>query len=276
MEENNLVEKLKELQRALRNKPETLEKENQTNFGEQRELKGFNILPKKIVRKIFLFTDFFVDGGRLYATCRLFNMVIRSRTYQILLHNQFLSKNTNFLSLPPPIAEEEIGKLRPESEIKTKEDAICQLGLAERIKTLLVDKLKRQDNKNIELEKEIKRIQEEIKSQKNLYSKGIEKMHDLEAKTESEKKILVEAQKSLASLENRCRSDVDNLKRQISECEKDKLKLLSDKKVLRTEVLELRKSNISIQQEIVVYQEVLNKIKAYFEAMEEANLLKLS
>lgn len=275
MEKNPLIDKLKELQKLLSTKPETHEKDSQTNFSEQRRLQGFNILPKKIIRKIFLFTDFLSDGSAIYSTCRLFNSVMRSRTYQILLHNQYLSKNSNVLSLPAPIAEDEIGKLKPESEIKTKEDAVGQLRLAESIKSLLVDKLKRQDNKNVDLEKEIKRIQEEIKSQKNLYSKGIEKMNDLDAKTETEKKILAEAQKNLQNLENRCRSDIENLKTQIKECEKDREKLLLEKKSLRTEVLELRKSNITIQEEIIVYQEALNKIKAYFEAMEEANLLKL-
>lgn len=275
MEKNPLIEKLKELQKALSNKPEMQEKETQTNFSEQRSLRGFNILPKKIIRKIFLFTDFLSESSSIYSTCRLFNSVIRSRTYQILLHNQYLAKNSNVLSLPTPIAEEEIGKLKPESEIKTKEDAVSQLRLAESIKSLLVDKLKRQDNKNVDLEKEIKRIQEEIKSQKNLYTKGIEKMNDLDAKSESEKKILAEGQKNLQTLENRCRSDIENLKTQIKECEKDREKLLIEKKSLRTEVLELRKSNITIQEEIIVYQEALNKIKAYFEAMEEANLLKL-
>ena len=100
-----------------------------------------------------------------------------------------ISKNSNALSSSYSNNEEELQKLRPESEIKTKEEAVAQLKLAEKLKQVLATKLKRQDNKN-------------------------------------------------------------------------------------NEVLMLREKNVEIQKEIVVYQEALNKIKAYFLGMEEAGLIK--
>jgi DNA repair exonuclease SbcCD ATPase subunit len=276
MEQFELISKLKNLQQKLSSQSSTHEKETQTSSSEFVQLRGFNLLPKKIIRKIFIFSDFLSDGPSLYSTCRLFNSVIRSRVFQVLLHHQVTNKRSNVLSSNFNTSDEEVQKLRPESEIKTKEEAVGQLRVAENLKQVLASKLKRQDNKNNDLEAEIARIQEEIKAQKSRYSKGIEKMNDIDSKHESEKKVLVEAQKNLMNLKNKCKKEIDDLRAQINECEMDKEKLLLEKRVLRAEVLELRESNVEIQKEIVVYQEVLNKIKAYFLGMEEAGLIKLT
>ena len=274
MDQSDLIQKLQQLHQTLQSKSQKQDKEVQTSYSDQVQLRGFHLFPKKIIRKIFIFTDFLTDVPQLYITCKLFNSVIRSRVFQVLLHNQVISKNSNALSSSYSSNDEELQKLKPESEIKTKEEAVAQLKLAEKLKQVLATKLKRQDNKNNELQNEIMRIQEEIKAQKARYSKGIEKMNDLEAKHESEKKILAEAQKNLAALKNKCKKEVDDLRMQIGECEKDKEKLSNEKKVLREEVLMLREKNVEIQKEIVVYQEALNKIKAYFLGMEEAGLIK--
>ena len=274
MDQSDLIHKLQLLHQTLQSKSQKQDKEAQTSYSDPVQLRGFHIFPKKIIRKIFIFTDFLSDVPQLYITCKLFNSVIRTRVFQVLLHNQVISKNSNALSSSYSNNEEELQKLRPESEIKTKEEAVAQLKLAEKLKQVLATKLKRQDNKNNELQNEITRIQEEIKAQKGRYSKGIEKMNDLEAKHETEKKILAEAQKNLAALKTKCKKEVDGLRLQIAECDKDKEKLSSEKKVLREEVLMLREKNVEIQKEIVVYQEALNKIKAYFLGMEEAGLIK--
>ena len=233
-------------------------------------------MPKKILRKIFLFLDFTTDVPQVYITCKLFNNAIRSRTFQVLLQGQVSSKNSKLF--PNQFAktnpEEEIGKLKPESEIKTKEDAIAQLKIAEAIKEFLANKIKKQHNKNNDLEKEAGRLKEEIVLQKSLHLKAIEKTQDYEKKIENEKKTLAEAQKSLLTLQGKCNNDIEPLRQQIANSEKDRAELQETKRRQKEAVLKLREENYEIQKKLVAYQEVLNKIKAYFQGMEEAQLLK--
>jgi DNA repair exonuclease SbcCD ATPase subunit len=271
----SVISSLKGLYQSLQGKQRKETKEAQTAEEEKRALTGFNLLPKKIVRKIFLFLDFATDGAQVYVTCKLFCNTIRSRVFQNLLQSQ-ASKDPKTAIDPATTNPEEIfGKLKPESEIKTKEEAIAQLKTAEAIKEFLANKIKKQHNKNNELEKETNSIREEIAKQKALHLKAIERTQDFEKMIENERKSLAEAQKALAGLQGKCGNDLEPLKMQIANSERDRNELQETKRVQKEAVLKLREENYELQKKIVVYQEVLNKIKAYFEGMEEANLLPL-
>ncbi|OMJ95191.1 hypothetical protein SteCoe_1571 [Stentor coeruleus] len=165
-------------------------------------------------------------------------------------------------------------KLKPESEITTKEDAISQLKLANAARDFLADNLKKKAKKIDDLEKEIFTLQEEMKNQKNLYTKGIEKMNAFEKMLENEKKNLNDAQKNLVAVQAQNKAEIEALKAQISNSEKERNELQIKKTQLKDQVLKLRSENIQIYRKIAVFQEVLNKIKAYFDGMQEAKLLK--
>lgn len=273
---NSVIEALKRLYDSLQAKQAIENKETQTFFEEKRQLSGFNIFPKKLLRKTFLFLDFNLDIPQILLTCKLFNGVVKSRTFQVLLHTQVALKNTKLYNNPLASAQPELEmiKLKPESEITTKEDAISQLKLANAARDFLADNLKKKAKKIDDLEKEISTLQEEMKNQKNLYTKGIEKMNAFEKMLENEKKNLADAQKNLVAVQVQNKFEIEALKAQISNSEKDRNELQVKKAQLKGQVLKLRSENVQIYKKIAVFQEVLSKIKAYFDGMQEAKLLK--
>ena len=279
MEDNHveeIIESLLNLYKKLEEKQDHASKETQTQFEAKRQLSLLCIFPKKILRKAFLFLDFVEDIPQVMLTCKLFNSVVRSRTFQVLLHSQATHRtakiyNSAIISSPNII---EVVKIKSESEITTKEDALSQLKIAYNGRDFLANKLKKQDIKIEELNKEIGRLQDEIKMQKNIDSKGIEKRNAFEIMLENEKKVHADAQKNLISLQAQYKNEIDLLRNQVVISEKDRTELHSQKIIFKEEVLKLRQENMAIIISIAVYQDVLNKMKAYFEAMQEANLLK--
>jgi F-box domain len=272
---NHIIGSLKTLYTKLQQKLPQEHKESQTYFEPPRQFSILCILPRKILRKIFLHLEFIEEIPNILLTCKLFNSIIKSRTFQVLLHSQSTINSSKLYTNVIISSNTEIEniKLKPEQEITTKEDALAQLKLANSGRDFLVTKIKKQDKKIEELNKEIQRLQEEIKLQKNIHSKGIEKMNAFETLFENEKKTLSDAQKTLSSLQTSYKIEIDALKNQIANSDKNRLDLLDEKKNLKEEVLKLRQNNLFMTKKIAVYQNVLNKMKAYFEAMEEADLL---
>ena len=278
MEENtsDVIESLKKLYKVLKEKHNQASKETQTQFEERRQFSLICIFPKKILRKTFLFLDFVVEIPEIMLTCKLFNSVVRSRTFQVLLHSQASNKTTKIYNatINSSTSDLELGKIKPENEITSKEDALAQLKIAYTGRDFLANKLKKQDVKIEELNKEIGRLQDEIKIQKNIHSKGIEKMSAFEKMFENEKKSYGDAQKTLSSLQMQYKSEIETLRNQIANSEKDREELRMGKTALKAGVLKLREENMALVKQTSAYQDVLNKIKAYFEGMQEAGLLK--
>ena len=91
---------------------------------------------------------------------------------------------------------------------------------------------------------------------------------------ENEKKNHVEGQKTLACLQQQYKNELEGLKALILASERDKTDLEKQKMELKDQVIRLREDNAGIVKKINVYQHVLSKLKGYFEAMQDANLLK--
>ena len=271
-----IIDSLSKLYKILEKKQSQEHKNTQTFFEVKRQLSTICILPKKLLRKSFLFLDFIEEIPQILITCKLFNSIIKSRTFQVLLHTQASLRtakiyNTSLLSNSNDM---ENVKLKPETEVNTKEDALAQLKIANAGRDFLANKLKKQDKKIEDLNKEILRLQEEIKLQKVIHSKGIEKMNTFEVLFENEKKNHVEGQKTLACLQQQYKNEIEGLKALILASERDKTDLEKQKMELKDQVIRLREDNAGIVKKINVYQHVLSKLKGYFEAMQDANLLK--
>lgn len=278
MEENvaGVIESLKKLHQIMQEKENQAHKETQTVVEERRQYSLICIFPKKILRRTFLFLDFAKDIPEVLLTCKLFNSVVRSRTFQVLLHSQASNRTAKIFNstIVSSNSDLELAKIKPEIEITTKEDAISQLKIASAGRDFLANKLKKQDLKIEDLNKEIARLQEEVKMQKNIHSKGIEKMNAFEKMFENEKKNFGDAQKNLSTLQQQYKSEIEILKLQIVNCEKDRTELQGQKKMMKAEVLKLREENQVLVEKTAVYQDVLNRIKAYFDAMYEAKLIQ--
>lgn len=248
----SLITKLESLYVTLQVKSESCEKDSQTAAGDYRQLRVICILPKRILRRIFLYLDFQRDTAAVSETCTLFNELLRSRSYQLQLFKTQPEK-----SLRPEPSTEAVPFYPPTS----LEEAASQFRKYSAVNNYLAQTIKTQDRRIEELNGEINEHTRELRIQKQINGKTLNTVaklkHDLELAGGQNSSL----QESTAQLTSRLQA-----------AQTVNSTLCSHKKVLRSEVLRLRREYSECLLRLGQYKDATNKLQSYFEGLLRSKL----
>lgn len=259
----SLITKLESLYSTLQARSESCEKESQAVPGDYRQLCAMCILPKRVLRRIFLYLDFEADIVAVSETCALFNELVRSRSYQLQLFKTHPSKSLR------PASSSEAAHFCPPTSL---EEAASQFKKYSAVNNYLAQTIKTQDKRIEELNAEINGHNYELRIKNQINSKTLNTVaklkHDLELAGEQNALL----QGTAAQLATQHSEELAGLSSRLQAVQTANLTLCSHKKVLRSEVLRLRKEYSECLCRLGQHKDVTSKLHSYFEGLLRSKL----
>ena len=163
MEIQTVQHSLNELYQELLAKNQKTDNETQSISQEMINLSKICLLPKQVLRSIFLFTDFYSDIPAISETCVLFNKLVRSRSFNISVYKIASQRASRMKSTT--INADALDKLEAQKLVKdniSRDEALLELKKANAVKDFLADKMKKQDKKIESLLEEIDKLNDQV------------------------------------------------------------------------------------------------------------------
>lgn len=263
-----LVLSMNSLYETLKAKENSQDVATQTNSSDYQQISLLQLIPKHVFRKIFLYLDFITDIPSLSESCVYFNSIINSRRFQVSLYHIISAKAHKSRSVTLPARQDnDFTRFRTENESYNKEDLTAQLKTANAVRDFLANKILLQEKRIEESNKEIDKLNDELRVQKQINSKTIAKVAIVSAQFEAAKNEAFEAKETIELMSHQQKEETEKLRNDIAAYDKEKLELRRHKKVLSAEVIRLRDEYQSCLQKLGQYNDAVSKLKSYFDAM---------
>lgn len=268
-----LLESMSRLQHKLQLKLYNENKETQTSqFLIHSSI--FSILPQNLIIQVFLFLDFSEDYPPVLETCKLFNFLMNSSTFQFLSYKVSVKHQEKKAFQSVPNAEEQ-KTIYNFDAIETKAQALLEMKKLQAVSKFIDNKITNQGKIIEELEKNIVKNQTDLRIQNSITKKCIEKIGKIEKSYEGIKAEADKNQSELVKIEGTDKLELEELKVVEKKLFEENKQLLNDTRVLSKEVNKVTGKNNQVVYRLEQYQEALVKIKDFFIAMFEPKMQNL-
>ena len=238
----------------------------QTRNINQSNINLFCILPRGVLRNIFLCLNLKLDVPRIAATCKVFYTVTHSRAYHIGLYSQHHAREKAKHKLKDQSYTFAMGATRSNSrafdeEDMSEQDTIRLLNSANATNSLLAEKMKLRDSKIDSMTQELDSLRHCLRYER-LYSEEINKKH-IASKREFDEYVQThpDEQLKICYLTDQQSKERQSLKKQIEDWEKSALELRKHRSILRNEVKKLREETGNSAQQLLSRKQDVSRLK---------------
>ena len=201
----DLIAQLSELQHRLQCQSRVAEQTTQTGHPYEAQLTLVCLLPRAVLRNIFLYLDFVTDSPCILETCRLFNEVMQSRAFQCAQYKLHRTLAANAKAAAPQQAD----------VAKIKQEAVAsELKKYTALNTFLGSKLKPQTRKIEDLTQTFNSVNDEVVNKQIRIQKQIN--HKTAAKVAKFQSELQLAMESSTHTQQQLRLSNDEFEQRIS------------------------------------------------------------
>lgn len=247
---------------------------SQTEVVQLRQKCAMCILPRAVLRTVFLFLDFYTDIPTISETCKLFHAVTKSRSFHISLfslckprEHRAHSARSGYSESSTNLSMDDADHARKDLGEMSREELQNQLKVANSVKRLLGEKLRSQEKRIDDFRKEVEILNDNLRIQQQINSKTFTKISQYQKQYEEQKLIAEERTQQLNTLREQSLEEQANLTEKLKKIEQENEELIRHKKVLKSEVLRLRGEHKAGLVKIGEYRDALGKMKTYFDAM---------
>lgn len=247
---------------------------SQTEATQPRQKGSICILPRSVLRTIFLFLDFYTEVPTASETCKLFHSITKSRSFHISLFSLSKPREHRVRSTRSGVSEttinlsmEDVEHVRKDLGEMSRDELHNQLKVANSVKRLLGDKLRSQEKRIEEYRREVDTLNDNLKIQQQINSKTFNKISQYQKQFEEQKFLAEDRTHQLNTLREEALDIKATLSDEVKRTEEENVELIRHKKVLKSEVLRLRGEHKSSMGKIGEYRGALGKMKTYFDAM---------
>jgi hypothetical protein len=247
---------------------------SQTEVVQLRQKCAVCILPRAVLRTVFLFLDFYTDIPTISETCKLFHSITKSRSFHISLfslckprEHRARSNRSGYSETSTNMSMEDVEHVRRDLGEMSREELQNQLKVANSVKRLLGDKLRSQEKKIDEYRREVEGLNDNLRIQQQINSKTFNKISVYQKQFEEQKLLAEERHQQLNCLKEQSLEEQAKITDRLRKIEEENEELMRHKKVLKSEVLRLRSEHKAGLVKIGEYRDALGKMKTYFDAM---------
>mmetsp|Transcript_32678 Transcript_32678/g.56811 ORF Transcript_32678/g.56811 Transcript_32678/m.56811 type:complete len:291 (-) Transcript_32678:1343-2215(-) len=275
-EVNSIIEELGKIYTYLKNESNkvALTSATQTENLQPRQRCAICILPRAVLRTVFLFLDFYTDIPTISETCTLFHSITKSRSFHISLfslskprEHRARSVKSGYSETSTNMSMEDVEHVRRDLGEMSREELQGQLKLANSVKKVLGEKLRAQEKKIDDYRREVENLNDNLRIQQQINSKTFNKISQYQKQFEEQKVLAEERTHQLNTLREQALEDQAKLSDKLKKLEDENDELMRHKKVLKSEVFRLRGEHKSSLVKIGEYRDALGKMKTYFDAM---------
>ncbi|OMJ89906.1 hypothetical protein SteCoe_7896 [Stentor coeruleus] len=224
------------------------------------------ILPQKILINILLFLDFHKDIPNIIETCRFMQNIINSEVFQVKSFNSW-SHHPNKTTIQNLQKEEQKNSSNLEDTIKTKAEAILSIKKVVAVNNFVSNKIASQDKKIDELTKELNKATEDLRINKNITNKGLEKYYRKEKEYNDVHKALQNTENEIFYITSSESSELENLKNKYEKVSNENVVLDKHCRILACELMELEHKAIELESTFTAYETAVDRMNEYFMMM---------
>ena len=268
-----LIESMNRIRNKLQSQLYTEDKETQTATNSYQS-SLFVRLSDSLLLKIFLFLTFTEDLPNVLETCKYFNIILKSRKFQVLSY-KISTKSLLNQSLPAVSSTEDSKTQEIENSFQTKGEVMQAIKKMMAVSDFLTKKTTNQ-SKNIEdLNKEIIKYEGELRIQKSINNKFIDKISKVEKSYEDLHSDLELINDQINKIEFSNKTSFEDLSSQSILLLNQKTELEKHNKILNQELNNLKTQNVGFRYNFEIFENAVMKMKEYFETMFEAKMRTL-
>lgn len=223
-------------------------------------------LPQKILISILIFLDFHKDIPNIIETCRFMHTIIYSRAFQVKSFNTW-SHHPNKTTSQNIQKEEEKNSSNLEDTIKTKAEAVLSIKKVVAVNNFVSNKITSQNKKIEELTKELNKATEDLRINKNITNKGLEKYYHKEKEYNEVHKALQNTENEIFFIVSSESAELESLKNTYEKVSNENVVLDKHCRVLSCEMMELEHKSLELESTFAAYETAVERMNEYFMMM---------